>query len=525
MKEKSTQGVRCQPNRRSFMINSAGMLLAASFIGSKKGFAAASDISSPVHAASNWLLDEWNPHTPFLVWGKPLRVQPILMYATPQPQKESSWRSWGGVLTEESAAEEIDRITRELRAMAEDAEFPLQIYPPVKVKSPEEAERALQSEHDVTLVYPASGSGRLLEACVPKNGDAVLFVRHRSGPLYYWYEALSVAYLKTDQSDAPVRLGDAHVNDVVVDDYGEALWRLRALYGVKNLLGCKIVALGGEWGKYASDAPQIARDKFKMEIINIPYEDVEKRIKSALADPQKMALAEKWTDRYLTLPQTTLKTEKHFVVNAFILYRIFKELMWENQTPLFTIKDCMKTIIPISKTTACLSLGLINDEGLFTLCESDFVVLPAGILLRHISGKPVFMHNSTFPHKAVVTCAHCSAPRRMNSDRYEPTTIMTHEESDFGAAPKVEIPRGQELTFIDPEYTKGRWVGICGNVQDNPFYPICRSQQDVRIQGQWKKLLNEVRDSHWLMVYGDFLKEAGYAARKLGILWDNISDA
>ncbi|MGC9326298.1 MAG: sugar isomerase, partial [Candidatus Hinthialibacter sp.] len=107
---------------------------------------------------------------------------------------------------------------------------------------------------------------------------------------------------------------------------------------------------------------------------------------------------------------------------------------------------------------------------------------------------------------------------------YEPAIILTHEESDYGAAPKVEIPLGQELTFIDPEYTKGRWLGIRGNVEANPFYPICRSQQDVRIQGQWKKLINEVRDSHWMMVYGDYLKEAGYAARKLGIRWDNISD-
>ena len=32
-------------------------------------------------------------------------------------------------------------------------------------------------------------------------------------------------------------------------------------------------------------------------------------------------------------------------------------------------------------------------------------------------------------------------------------------------------------------------------------------------------------DSHWLMVYGDCLKEVGYAARKLGIQWTNLSPA
>ncbi len=284
------------------------------------------------------------------------------------------------------------------------------------------------------------------------------------------------------------------------------------------------MAVGGVWGKYASDAPQIAREKYGMNLIEIGYGEIEKRIKSTLGDRKKMALAEQWTKTYLSLPGTALKTERKFVVNAFMLYGLFKDLMVENRAKAFTIKDCMSAIIPMSKTTACLSLGLLNDEGLLAFCESDFVIIPAGILMRHIAGKPVFLHNSTFPHKGVVTCAHCSAPRRMDGAHYEPTTILTHEESDYGAAPKVEIPIGKEVTFIDPEYTKGRWIGFRGNIEENPFYPICRSQQDVRIQGQWKKLIGEARDSHWMMAYGSHLKEVGYAARKLGLRWENLSD-
>jgi len=41
--------------------------------------------------------------------------------------------------------------------------------------------------------------------------------------------------------------------------------------------------------------------------------------------------------------------------------------------------------------------------------------------------------------------------------------------------------------------------------------------------GDWKKLLNEVRDSHWMMAYGDHLRELAYAARKLGIEWSGLS--
>jgi len=185
----------------------------------------------------------------------------------------------------------------------------------------------------------------------------------------------------------------------------------------------------------------------------------------------------------------------------------------------------MSTILPMSKTTACLSLSLLNDEGYGAFCESDFVVVPAGMLLRHISGKPVFLHNSTFPHGGVVTCAHCTSPRRMDGKKYEPTRLLTHYESEFGAAPKVEFPVGQEVSFINPEYATGRWVGLKGAVESNPFYEICRSQQDVRVHGNWKKLINEARDSHWMMTYGDCLNEIGHAAPRIGIRWENISEA
>jgi len=154
-----------------------------------------------------------------------------------------------------------------------------------------------------------------------------------------------------------------------------------------------------------------------------------------------------------------------------------------------------------------------------------FVIIPAGVLLNYVTEKPVFLHNSTFPHGGIVTCAHCTSPRRMNGERYEPARIVTHYESEYGAATKVDMPKGQILTFLDPEYATGRWVGMRGAVESNPFYEICRSQQDVRIDGAWKKLLTEIRDSHWVMAYGDHLRTAGYAARKIGISWDNISDA
>jgi len=472
---------------------------------------------------------EWDPTRPFPALGRKLRVQPVFMYSLPRRREQASWKSWGGVQTESAVTDEVHRIGKELASLGRQAEFPHEFLPVVRVTSVEAARELAQRDYDVTLVYACTGGGAMLQACLSVKSDALVFVRHRSGPVYYWYEALSTRLLQSGTGRAGEGTGAAapaaHVQDVVVDDPQELLWRLRALFAVKNLRGTRIVALGGAWGKYAPDAPDRARERYQLDIVDVGYDAFEPRLRRARADGQIQAAAVRAVERYLKLPRTKLATDRQFVVNAFVLYQVFKDLMAEHHAAAFTIKSCMGTIIPMSETTACLTLGLLNDEGAIAFCESDFVIIPAGLLLRYIAGRPVFLHNSTFPHRKTVTCAHCTCPRRLDGRRYEPVRLVTHYESDYGAAPKVEMPVGQEVTFIDPEYSTTRWVGFKGIVRANPFYEICRSQQDVEIQGQWQRLVDEARDSHWMMAYGDYLREAGYAARKLGLQWVDLTTA
>ena len=495
-------------NRRDFM-KTASVPLAA-------GAVPAATAAAPDEAAG------WNPAKPLFNPTRGLTVQPVFMYRLPVRKERTSWKSWGGVQTEEAVRGEMARIDSELAALTRDAKIPAAFRPVVPVTSPEQAAAVHQREHDVLLLYASTGGGPLLEACFSPRRDTLVFVRHKSGPVYYWYEALSTRYLASGEPGAdPARR--VHVDDVVVDDYQELAAKLRGIAGVRNLLGTRIVALGGAAGKYSAEAPEVARSRYRMEIVEVSYDDFGKRIQAARADARLTAAAGQAARRYLALPATTMRTAPDYVTNAFLLYALFKQLLAEHGASTFTIKNCMNTIMPLAETTACLTLSLLNDEGLPAFCESDFVIIPAGILLRHIAGTPVFLHNSTFPHDGMVTCAHCTAPRRMNGRDYDPVLITTHYESEYGAAPKVAMPVGQPVSIIDPEFSAARWVGFKGVVRDNPSYEICRSQQDVEIQGRWELLKREARDSHWVMACGDHLREAGYAARKLGLRWVDLS--
>jgi hypothetical protein len=188
-----------------------------------------------------------------------------------------------------------------------------------------------------------------------------------------------------------------------------------------------------------------------------------------------------------------------------------------------TVHQCMGTIMGLSKTSACLALSTLNDDGWLAFCESDFVLIPAGMLLASIAGKPHFMNDPTYPHDGVITLAHCTAPRKLDGKKLEPVRLLTHFESDYGVAPKVEMRKGQEVTNVIPDFAAKRFVGFLGEIVDSPFLPICRSQIDVAYKFPDEKLALDMPGFHWETIYGDYLKEMGYALKKIGIGWSVLA--
>jgi len=474
---------------------------------------------------------EWDPDLPMVQTGKELIVQPLLRHQIESRRNQTSWRNWGDVHTEQAALEEAARINKELQALKQKADFPLKILPVERATTDEQAVSISQKEgYDLMLLYAAgSNYEKGLDPCIALGRFNLIFLRHQSGPLYDFYENAHNRFLRVGGKDFEYDqlryYGGMGPDDIIVDDYDEILWRVRSFYAVQNLLGRKIVALGGASGKGCPRAPEVAQDKFKMDIVEISYDDLKKRISSAKSDGTLKHDVEKLTERYLKIEGTNLNTKVEFISNAFLLYHIFKGYMRENNVTAFTIRQCMRVIIPISETTACLPLSLLNDEGYLAFCESDFTAIPAGILLHHVSGKPVFLNNPTFPHKGIVTCAHCTCPRRMDGKNYNAVEITTHYESDYGAAPKVTIPPGQKVTIINPDASQKRWLGFVGEIEENPYLPICRSQQEVKILGDWKRLIKEIRGSHWLMAYDNCVRDMDYATKKAGLDFLNLSEA
>lgn len=452
-----------------------------------------------------------------------LTVKPVLTCDVPVRRSQTSWRAWGGIQTEKDITDEIARIGEELKTLSARADFPVSFLPVSAVRKAENLSgiEDLKSA-DLCLVYAAGGGMNIFDAIHKTGKDIIFFCRYKSGPVYLWYEIISPRYLR-QHTDA-LALKGIDENDVVIDSQDELLWRLRAMCGLKNTVGSRILAIGGPgaWAQPLETVMKEVQDKYKLDIQTIPYNELGKLITEAKADKSVVNSARSRSDKYLQDPGIKLETDRKFVENCFILEEILVRLMEKYNCRAVTINNCMGTIMPLSETTACLTLSLLNDEGYLAFCESDFVVVPAGILMANISGKSSFLNDPTYPHDNIITLAHCTAPRKMDGKKLAPAKLLTHFESDYGAAPKVEMNIGQIITNIMPDFGFDRNVGLSGKIVSNPFMDICRSQIEISFTCDSKKVAERMPGFHWITVYGDYLKEAGYALNKIGIGFENL---
>lgn len=454
--------------------------------------------------------------------GKPLRVKPILVHDMPTRGDRTSWRSYGGIHTASAAREEADRIERELGQLAARAGFPLRVLPIEVFDSQAGLEQLDVANTDLCLLYAAGYVGHW-----PLQTPMLMFVRHRSGPFYLGFEIAHWRFLRGN-GDTLAR-PDYDADDVVVDSYEEMLWRLRSWYGLKNARGTRMLTIGG-LAAYSAPAqehgPRVARELWDYDFVNVTDEQFTEKLAAARANRQTLEEIERQTADLLALPNVTLQTDRRFVFNSYLALHAVRELLQETGAANFGFAHCMgHGQIAMLDTPACLVLSLANDEGWTAFCHTDLSHTLPGVLLRWIAGRPAFVCNTHVPHQGLLFVAHCQAPRRMNGCDYEPATLMTHYESDYGAACKTHYTIGQVVTVVVPNLACTQWQGFRGRIVGAPSYPACRSQMEIQIDGDWHRLLHEMQGFHAQIVYGDYTREIGYALKKLGgrIAWDCFS--
>ena len=124
--------------------------------------------------------------------------------------------------------------------------------------------------------------------------------------------------------------------------------------------------------------------------------------------------------------------------DAAIMYLALASICKEEHLDAVTVK-CFD-LLSSCKTTACLALALLNDNGIIAGCEGDIPSICTMLAVYKALGRPSFMTNpaSIDSDNLSIDFAHCTIPTVM----VESCTLPSHFESGIGIGINGELPLG-----------------------------------------------------------------------------------
>ncbi len=182
------------------------------------------------------------------------------------------------------------------------------------------------------------------------------------------------------------------------------------------------------------------RQRYGIETIDIDLKRVEDGIKNASKDE-----AEKIAQAMLKRAKAVREPSSADMIEAAKAYLAIKRICQEERLDAMTIRcfDIVKTC----KTTSCLALAMLNDEGIVAGCEGDMQTLLSMFLAKRLCGEAAFMANPSQLTDETSMLAHCTIPLTMCDE----TVVRSHFESGIGVAIQGLLP----LT----DYTLFKWGG------------------------------------------------------------------
>ncbi len=167
--------------------------------------------------------------------------------------------------------------------------------------------------------------------------------------------------------------------------------------------------------------------------------------------------------------------------DAARMYIALKKLIADNELNALTLK-CFG-ILNSCRTTACLALSLLNDEGIIAGCEGDIPALWTMMYVNYAFGQPAFMANPASSNRKELTIdfAHCTIPLAM----VHGYRLPSHFESNSGIGIAGSVPSGRyRIIKIYGEHLD-QYYETSGDLLMNTNIPQrCRTQIRFRFSSE-----------------------------------------
>ena len=280
---------------------------------------------------------------------------------------------------------------------------------------------------------------------------------------------------------------------------------------IAKLQGKRIGVIGKPSGwLIASNVDYAAmRERWGVGMVDVPLDEVVKGYEAVAADEvQEIA------DEFISKAAGVKEPSRDEVVKAMRLYRSVKGIVERYRLDAFTL-NCFD-LIPTTRTTGCVALALLNQEGIPASCEGDEQTLLTMLAVQAATGEMTFMANPSkildnAAHEMVL--AHCTIAPAM-TDRY---IVRDHYESLSGVAVEgVFDPMDMTVVKCGGASMERYFISKAHLLECTTNPNMCRTQLHLRLDEPLDYFLERSIGNHHVIVRGDHKQRLESVLRMLG---------
>ena len=356
-----------------------------------------------------------------------------------------------------------------------------------------------------TMVLVGSGGvEEMVKACIDRLPPYVVLIADGlKNSLAASLEILS--WMRIDRRQGRVLHGTTSFIMQGINDYACAHDALAKLNGKR----VGVIGKPSGWLIASNVDYQALSERWGIEMVDVPLDEVVKGY-PAIADDEVQDITHEFISQAIGVKEPS----RDEVVKAMRLYRAVKAIVERYHLDAFTL-NCFD-LIPTTRTTGCVALALLNQEGIPAGCEGDEQTLLTMLAVQAATGEMTFMAN---PSKILdndareMVFAHCTIAPAM-TDRY---IVRDHYESLSGVAVEgIFDPMDVTVVKCGGTSMEHYFISKARLLECTSKPNMCRTQLRLRLEQPLDYFLERSIGNHHVIVRGDHATRISAALRLLG---------
>lgn len=321
--------------------------------------------------------------------------------------------------------------------------------------------------HDLDIIYIRTGGteGLFKEIFHKISDHVVLLTSGKSNSLAASMEILS--YLNQKGRSGEILHGSAEYISSRINTLAKVSSARRTLAG-QNL---GIIGQPSDWLISSSADKEIINRELGINLIDIDIEELISEIGTA----QPAHVSKELTASLIKAPEKV----RGYAEGALAIHSALKSIIARYGLSGLTLR-CFDLLTSV-RNTGCLSLALLNSEGIPAGCEGDVPALITMAVGQALTGQCGFQANPSRidPMSGEILLAHCTVPFNMAGS----FSLNTHFESGIGIAVHGELPAGESTIFKISGDLSRAFISRANLVSNQYEGDLCRTQIILRTEG------------------------------------------